>query len=141
MDGVVPSEVLDNCHTILKEGQILIVKGVVEIDDYRSKELGDAMFRMRVKEVHSLDSELSKKVKDVVINLEESELISLDEFSDKLEKVKREFWTTSGCNLFVKVITNDSEAIIDIGEKFRFEPTIENLNFLDDIFGKNALEI
>ncbi|MDA9610763.1 DNA polymerase III subunit alpha [Gammaproteobacteria bacterium] len=141
MDGVVPSEVLDNCHTILKEGQILIVKGVVEIDDYRSKELGDAMFRMRVKEVHSLDSELSKKVKDVVINLEESELISLDEFSDKLEKVKREFWTTSGSNLFVKVITNDSEAIIDIGEKFRFEPTIENLNFLDDIFGKNALEI
>ena len=141
MDGVVPSEVLDNCHDILKEGQILIVKGVVEIDDYRSKELGDAMFRMRVKEVHSLDSELSKKVKDVVINLEESELISLDEFSDKLEKVKREFWHTSGCNLFVKVITNDSEAIIDIGEKFRFEPTIENLNFLDDIFGKNALEI
>ena len=141
MDGVVPSEVLDNCHTILKEGQILIVKGVVEIDDYRSKELGDAMFRMRVKEVHSLDAELSKKVKDVVINLEESELISLDEFSDKLEKVKREFWTTSGCNLFVKVITNDSEAIIDIGKKFRFEPTIENLNFLDDIFGKNALEI
>ena len=141
MDGVVPSEVLDNCHTILKEGQILIVKGVVEIDDYRSKELGDAMFRMRVKEVHSLDAELSKKVKDVVINLEESELISLDEFSDKLEKVKREFWTTSGCNLFVKVITKDSEAIIGIGEKFRFEPTIENLNFLDDIFGKNALEI
>ena len=141
MDGVVPSEVLDNCHTILKEGQILIVKGVVEIDDYRSKELGDAMFRMRVKEVHSLDAELSKKVKDVVINLEESELISLDEFSDKLEKVKREFWTTSGCNLFVKVITKDSEAIIGVGEKFRFEPTIENLNFLDDIFGKNALEI
>ena len=141
MDGVVPSEVLDNCHTILKEGQILIVKGVVEIDDYRSKELGDAMFRMRVKEVHSLDAELSKKVKDVVINLEESELISLDEFSGKLEKIKREFWTTSGCNLFVKVITKDSEAIIGIGEKFRFEPTIENLNFLDDIFGKNALEI
>ena len=141
MDGVVPSEVLENCHSILKEGQIIIVKGIVEIDDYKSKELGNAMFRMRVKEVHSLDSELSKKINDVVVNLEESELMSLDEFSDKLEKVKREFWTTSGCNLFVKVITNDSEAIIDIGEKFRFEPTIENLNFLDDIFGKNALEI
>ena len=141
MDGVVPSEVLENCHSILKEGQIVIVKGIVEIDDYRSKELGNAMFRMRVKEVHSLDSELSKKINDVVVNLEESELMSLDEFSDKLEKVKREFWTASGCNLFVKVITNDSEAIIDIGEKFRFEPTIENLNFLDDIFGKNALEI
>ena len=141
MDGVVPSEVLENCHNILKDGQILVVKGLVEIDDYRSKELGDAMFRMRVKEVHSLDSELSKKVNNVVINLKESELVSLDEFSNKLDKVKRDFWTKSGCNLHVKVITNGSEAIIDIGERFRFEPTIDNLNFLDDIFGKNAIEI
>ena len=141
MDGVVPSEVLENCHNILKDGQILVVKGLVEIDDYRSKELGDAMFRMRVKEVHSLDSELSKKVNNVVINLKESELVSLDEFSNKLDKVKRDFWTKSGCNLHVKVITNGSEAIIDIGERFKFEPTIDNLNFLDDIFGKNALEI
>ncbi len=141
MDGVVPSEVLENCHNILKDGQILVVKGLVEIDDYRSKELGDAMFRMRVKEVHSLDSELSKKVNNVVINLKESELVSLDEFSNKLDKVKRDFWTKSGCNLHVKVITNGSEAIIDIGERFKFEPTIDNLNFLDNIFGKNALEI
>ena len=141
MDGVVPSEVLENCHNILKDGQILVVKGLVEIDDYRSKELGDAMFRMRVKEVHSLDSELSKKVNNVVINLKESELVSLDEFSNKLDKVKRDFWTKSGCNLHVKVITNGSEAIIDIGERFKFEPTIDNLNFLDDIFGKNAIEI
>ena len=141
MDGVVPSEVLENCHNILKDGQILVVKGLVEIDDYRSKELGDAMFRMRVKEVHSLDSELSKKVNNVVINLKESELVSLDEFSNKLDTVKRDFWTKSGCNLHVKVITNGSEAIIDIGERFKFEPTIDNLNFLDNIFGKNALEI
>ncbi len=141
MDGVVPSEVLESCHNILKDGQILVVKGLVDIDDYRSKELGDAMFRMRVKEVHSLDSELSKKVNNVVINLKESELVSLDEFSNKLDTVKRDFWTKSGCNLHVKVITNGSEAIIDIGERFKFEPTIDNLNFLDDIFGKNALEI
>ena len=58
MDGVVPSEVLEECHEILKDGKILVVKGAVEIDDYRSKEIGDAMFRMRVKEVKSLDQEL-----------------------------------------------------------------------------------
>ena len=44
MDGVVPSEVLEECHEILKDGKILVVKGAVEIDDYRSKEIGDAMF-------------------------------------------------------------------------------------------------
>ena len=61
MDGVVPSEVLEECHEILKDGKILVVKGAVEIDDYRSKEIGDAMFRMRVKEVKSLDKSSQKR--------------------------------------------------------------------------------
>src|SRR6056300_1627262 len=141
MDGVVPSEVLEECHEILKDGQMLVVKGLVEIDDYRSKELGDAMFRMRVKEVHSLDSELSKKVNNVVINLKKSDLFSLEEFSEKLEKLNKDLWKSTGCNLNVRVITNDSEAIIDMGDKFKFEPTLSNLSLLDETFGKNALEI
>ena len=49
MDGVVAGKTLEDCHNILKEGQILVLKGAVEIDDFRSKYLGDAMYRMRVK--------------------------------------------------------------------------------------------
>jgi DNA polymerase-3 subunit alpha len=141
MDGVVPSEVLEDCHEILKDGKILVVKGAVEIDDYRSKEIGDAMFRMRVKEVKSLDQELSKKIQEVILNLEKSDLFSLEELSEKLEKLNKDLWKSSGCNLNVKVITNDSEAIIDMGDKFKFEPTLSNLSLLDETFGKNALEI
>jgi DNA polymerase-3 subunit alpha len=141
MDGVVPSEVLEDCHEILKDGKILVLKGAVEIDDYRSKEIGDAMFRMRVKEVKSLDQELSKKIQEVILNLEKSDLFSLEELSEKLEKLNKDLWKSSGCNLNVKVITNDSEAIIDMGDKFKFEPTLSNLSLLDETFGKNALEI
>ena len=141
MDGVVPSEVLEECHEILKDGKILVVKGTVEIDDYRSKEIGDAMFRMRVKEVKSLDQELSKKIQEVILNLEKSDLFSLEELSEKLEKLNKDLWKSTGCNLNVKVITNDSEAIIDMGDKFKFEPTLSNLSLLDETFGKNALEI
>ena len=141
MDGVVPSEVLEECHEILKDGKILVVKGAVEIDDYRSKEIGDAMFRMRVKEVKSLDQELSKKIQEVILNIEKSDLFSLEELSEKLEKLNKNFWKSTGCNLNVKVITNDSEAIIDMGDKFKFEPTLSNLSLLDETFGKNALEI
>ena len=83
----------------------------------------------------------AKANQDTIEQFIEGDNLPIDEFSKKLEKVKREFWTKSGCNLHVKVITNGSEAIIDIGERFRFEPTIDNLNFLDDIFGKNAIEI
>ncbi len=132
---------LRSCHEILKDGKILVVKGNVEIDDYRSKEIGDAMFRMRVKEVKSLDQELSKKIQEVILNLEKSDLFSLEELSEKLEKLNKDLWKSTGCNLNVKVITNDSEAIIDMGDKFKFEPTLSNLSLLDETFGKNALEI
>ncbi|MDB3996961.1 DNA polymerase III subunit alpha [Gammaproteobacteria bacterium] len=141
MDGIISSEVIEECHEILKDGNILVVKGAVEIDDYRSKEIGDAMFRMRVKEVKSLDSELSKKIQEITLNLEKSDLFSLEELSGRLEKLNKDLWKTSGCNLNVKVITNDSEAIIDLGDKFKFEPKLSNLSLLDETFGKNALEI
>ena len=44
------------------------LKGSVEVDDYRSNDLGALMFRMRVKEVKSIDEELSKKTKEILIN-------------------------------------------------------------------------
>ena len=40
MDGIIPSEILENCHNILKEGEILVLKGTVEVDDYRTNDLG-----------------------------------------------------------------------------------------------------
>ncbi len=141
MDGIVTGDTLESCHSILKEGQILVLKGTIELDDYKSKELGDSMFRMRVKEVHSLDSELNKKVKEITINIEKSDLMSLDDFSEKLEHIGDHFWKDGCCKLLVKVITNNSEAIIDTGNKFEFEPTLLNLNYLEEVFGNQALEI
>ena len=141
MDGVVASDTLESCHSILKEGQILVLKGAIEVDDYKSKEMGDSMFRMRVKEVHSLDIELNRKIKEVTLDIDESNLISLEEFSDKLEKISDFFWKEGTCQLQVKVKANASEAIIEAGKKFKFQPTLENLNYLDDIFGSGALKI
>jgi len=141
MDGVVAGEALEDCHNILKEGQILVLKGAVEIDDFRSKDLGDAMYRMRVKEVHTLDSELLKKVLKVVVNIEKSELLSLDKFSEKLDEIDASFWKEGLCQLHIRVSTDESEAIINIGDNFKFLPTLSNISYLKELFGSEALEI
>tara|TARA_B110000503_G_C7091601_1_gene389677 strand:- start:60 stop:1412 length:1353 start_codon:yes stop_codon:yes gene_type:complete len=141
MDGVVASEVLETCHGILKEGSILVLKGTIEIDDYKSKDLGDAMYRMRVREVHSLDDELKKKVREIMINIEKSDISSLDNLSVKLGEIKDDFWEHGSCQLNIKVKTGESEAIINAGERFKFPPTLINLTYLEEIFGTNALEI
>ena len=99
------------------------------------------MFRMRVKEVSAIDHELDKKVNEVLININNSEAFSLEEFSKILDSVDKSFWNNGSCRLNVKVSSESSEAIIDIGDNFRFNPTLENLFYLEDLFGKNILEI
>ena len=141
MDGVVASDTLETCHGILKEGSILILKGSIELDDYKSKDLGDAMYRMRVREVDSLDTELERKVREVMINIEKSDISSLDTLSEKLGEIKDDFWMHGSCQLNIKVKTGESEAIISAGEKFKFLPTLINLTYLEEIFGTSALEI
>ena len=140
MDGIIASDVLETSHSVLKEGEILCLKGNVEVDDYRTNDLGSLMFRMRVKEISSLDSELINKIEEVIIDANRSEAISLNDISDRLLSIDKDFWLNGSCKLNVKVMSNSSEAIIDLGDDFKFNPTLENLFFIEDIFGKNILE-
>ena len=141
MDGIISSEVLENCHNLLKEGSILSLKGSVEVDDYRSNDLGALMFRMRVKEVKSIDEELSKKTKEILIDTMKSDSITLDDFSEKLELIENFFWKEGTCGINLKVQTNESEAIIELGDEYKFKPTLENLFYLEEIFGKDVIQI
>ena len=141
MDGIISSEVLENCHNLLKEGSILSLKGSVEVDDYRSNDLGALMFRMRVKEVKSIDEELSKKTKEILIDATKSDSITLDDVSEKLELIENIFWKEGTCGINLKVQTNESEAIIELGDEYKFKPTLENLFYLEEIFGKDVIQI
>ena len=141
MDGIVSSEVLENCHSFLKEGSILCLKGSVEVDDYRTNDIGALMFRMRVKEVTTIDSEFIKKINSIEIDLSKSDLLSLDNFGEKLEHIDSKFWSEGSCEINLKVQTNKSEAIIELGNRYKFVPNIENLFYLEDLFGKDSLKV
>ena len=141
MDGIVSSEVLENCHYILKEGKILSLKGTIEVDDYRTEDLGGLMFRMRVREILTVDSELDKRIKEITIDINNSKAISLNKFSEYLDTFNKDFWTDGSCRLNVRVTSDKSEAIIDIGDQYKFKPSLENFFILEDVFGKNIIEI
>ena len=141
MDGIISSDVIENCHSTIKEGEIVNLKGLVELDDYRSKELGNTMFRMRIREAKAIDNELIRLIKDVIIDVQRSDATSLEDLSAKLDSINKEFWLDGSCSLNVKVMSEQSEAIIDLGDDYKFSPSLKNLSYLEDIFGKNILEI
>ena len=141
MDGIVSSEVLDNCHNLLKEGSILSLKGIIEVDDYKTNDIGALMFRMRIKEVQSIDDELVKKTNEILIDLQKSDILSLENMAEKLELIDSEFWNDGACSINLKVQTDESEAIIKLGKEYNFNPTLENLFYLEDILGKNVIQL
>ena len=141
MDGIITSDVLENCHSILKESSILVLKGAIEIDDYRSKELGDTMFRMRLKEVNLIEDELSSRINSIVINPENNSEESLAKLTNNLSKVPNEVWGSGNCSIKLKVFNKESEAIVELGEEYLLKPSQENLNLLRGIFGSNSIKI
>ena len=141
MDGIVSSEVLDNCHNLLKEGSILSLKGIIEVDEYKTNDIGALMFRMRVKEVQSIDDELVKRTNEILIDLQKSDILSLENMAEKLELIDSEFWNDGVCSINLKVQTDESEAIIELGKEYNFNPTLENLFYLEDILGKNVIQL
>jgi len=141
MDGIISSEILENCHDILKEGEILSLKGTVELDNYRTGDLGTLMFRMRVREVLAIDSELNKKVKEIIIDINNSKINSLQKFAESLDIFDKDFWENGSCRLNVRVTSDQSQAIVDIGDEFKFTPSLESFFKLEEVFGKDILEI
>ncbi len=140
MDGIISSDVLENCHSILKEGVILVLRGQIELDEYRSNDTGNLMFRMRVKDVADLNTKLCEKVQNIHIDVSKIDNYSIDLFSEKLESIEDNFWEHGNCGITVKVQTDKSEALVNLGKKYIFNPTLENLFYLEDIFGKATVK-
>ena len=141
MDGIVTNDVLENCQSILKESSILVLKGAIEIDDYRSKEFGETMFRMRLKEVRMIEDELSSRINSIIIKPENNSEESLEKLTSNLSKVPNEIWGSGNCSIKLKVFNAESEAIIELGEEYLLKPSQENLNLLRGIFGSDSIKI
>ena len=141
MDGIITSDVLETCHLILKESVVLVLKGSIEIDDYRSKEFGETMFRMRVKEVRSIEEELPLRINSVTIKPKDNSESSSELLTENLTRIPQSVWGNGRCSVKLKVFNNESEAIIELGEEYLIEPTQENLNLFRDIFGSDSIEI
>jgi hypothetical protein len=132
---------LENCHSILKESSILVLKGAIEIDDYRSKEFGETMFRMRLKEVSMIEDELLLRINSIIISADNSSKESLEKLTKNLSSVPKEVWGSGNCSIKLKVFNQESEAIIELGEDYLLKPSQENLNILRGIFGSNSIKI
>ena len=140
MDGIILSDLYGEKYGIIKEDTILRFFGSIEVDDYRSRESNSAMYRMRVKNINAVESALVDSKKDLLIICNSSNGDSLQEIKSKLNKIDSDFWGGES-KVKLKILKDDTEALISLNENFRIDLNSENLDNLRSIFGDKNIKL
>ena len=141
MEGTISTDVLEKHHLLLKANSILIFAGSVEIDDYKSKELNRRMYKMKVGSVSSLESQMSQGNTSIMIDARNLPNDSIQSNMTNLKNLNGDFWKHGNCKIHLKILHEDSEAIIELGDEFKLMPSSENIRILKDIFGDEAIKL
>ena len=51
------------------------------------------------------------------------------------------FGSMESCKIHIKILHEDSEAIIELGDEFKLMPSSENIKILKDMFGDEAIKL
>jgi hypothetical protein len=58
-----------------------------------------------------------------------------------LKNINGDFWKHGNCKVQLKILHENSEAIIELGDEFRLMPSSENLKLLKEMFGEEAIKL
>ena len=141
MEGTINTDVLERHHLLLKTNAILIFAGSLEIDDYKSKELNRRMYKMKVGSIVSLESQMSQGNNSIMIDARNLPNDSIQSNMANLKNLNGDFWKHGSCKIHLKILHEDSEAIIELGDEFKLMPSSENIKILKDLFGDEAIKL
>ena len=139
MEGTITTDVLEKHHLLLKTSSILIFAGSVEIDDYKSKELNRRMYKMKVGSIASLESQMNQGSQSILIDVRNLPNDSIQSNMTNLKNLNGDFWKHGNCKIHLKILHDNSEAIIELGDEFKLIPSPENIKLLKDMFGDDAI--
>tara|TARA_B100001057_G_scaffold13877_1_gene13207 strand:- start:2432 stop:4516 length:2085 start_codon:yes stop_codon:yes gene_type:complete len=140
MDGIILSDLYEQKYGIIKEDKILRFSGSVEVDDYRSSQSNLTMYRMRVKNINAVENALIDSKKDLHIICDIRKGDSLQEIKKNLNKIDSDFWSGES-KVKLKIIKDNTEAVVSLDEKFMIDLNSENLDNLRSIFGDNKIKL
>jgi DNA polymerase-3 subunit alpha len=141
MEGIISTDVLEKNHLLFKTNSMLILSGSVELDDYRSQELNRRMYKMKVGAVASLESQITHGNKEIIIDVRDRSNDSIQATMSDLKSLNGDFWQHGNCKVHLKILHHGSEAIIELGDKFKLMPSTENINLLKGVFGDGAITL
>ncbi len=96
---------------------------------------------MKVGSVTSLESQMSKGNKSIMIDARNLPSDSIQSNMANLKNLNGDFWKHGNCKIHLKILHENSEAIIELGDEFKLMPSTENIKILKDMFGDEAIKL
>ncbi len=89
----------------------------------------------------SLESQMSQGNKSIMIDARNIPSDSIQLNMRNLKNMNGDVWKHGNCKVHLKILHENSEAIIELGDEFRLMPSSENLKLLKEMFGEEAIKL
>ena len=97
------------------------------------------MYKMKVVSIASLESQMSQGNQSILIDARNLPNDSIQSNMTNLKNLNGDFWKHGNCKIHLKILHDNSEAIIELGDEFKLIPSPENIKLLKDMFGDDAI--
>ena len=94
---------------------------------------------MKVGSIASLESQMSQGNQSILIDARNLPNDSIQSNMTNLKNLNGDFWKHGNCKIHLKILHDNSEAIIELGDEFKLMPSPENIKLLKDMFGDDAI--
>ena len=96
---------------------------------------------MKVGSVTSLESQMSRGNKSIMIDARNLPSDFIQSNMANLKNLNGDFWKHGNCKIHLKILHENSEAIIELGDEFKLMPSAENIKILKDMFGDEVIKL
>jgi len=132
------SEVFDTYRSSLRKGQIIVVEGVIEEDDYSSGK-NSTSFKMVAKRIFSFDQARKEFIKHIKLSIN-TKMTDIDSFTAGLKELSSD-GIGFGSPVLLSYLGDEARAEIELSKEFSINLSDKTINNLKILCGKNNVDL
>ena len=132
------SEVFDTYRSSLRKGQIIVVEGVIEEDDYSSGK-NSTSFKMVAKRIFSFDQARKEFIKHIKLSIN-TKMTDIDSFTAGLKELSSD-GIGFGSPVLLSYLGDEARAEIELSKEYSINLSDKTINNLKILCGKNNVDL
>ena len=132
------NEIFDMHRNILKKGQLIVVEGVIERDEYSST-TNQTYFKMSAEKIYSFDQARREFIRHLKLSVN-SDLVDLDSLTSGIKELSSK-GSETGSPIVISYTGNEANAQIELPKEISINVSDKSLKDLEILCGKENVDL